>query len=225
VQEEGLEVILINPNIASVQTNMDDDAKSQADSVYFLPVTASFVEQVIAREKPDSIIISMGGQTALNCGIELHNRGVLERYGVQVLGTSVQTIMDTEDRQLFSKKIAEIGEKIARSVACDTLSKAAEAALGIGYPVMIRSAYSLGGLGSCICTDEAMLLDMGAKALSMSPQILVEQSMLGWKEVEYEVVRDAMDNCVTVCNMENFDPLGVHTGDSIVVAPSQVSAD
>jgi carbamoyl-phosphate synthase (ammonia) len=222
LKEEGLEVVLMNPNIASVQTNIGDDTQCQADQVFFVPVTPDFVEQVIAREKPDGIVISMGGQTALNCGIELHKRGIFEKYGVQVLGTSVKTIIDTEDRQLFSDKVNEIGEKIARSFACDTLDQAVTAARTIGYPVMIRSGYSLGGLGSAICETEDILKDMGAKAFSMSPQILVEQSMLGWKEVEYEVVRDAWDNCVTVCNMENFDPLGIHTGDSIVVAPSQV---
>jgi len=201
---------------------MGGDTQYQADQVFFLPVTPDFVEQVISREKPDGIVISMGGQTALNCGIALHQSGVLAKHGVKVLGTQVQTIIDTEDRQLFSDRINEIGEKIARSFACDTLDEAVAAANEIGYPVMIRSGYSLGGLGSAICKDEAVLRDMGAKAFSMSPQVLVEQSMLGWKEVEYEVVRDAWDNCVTVCNMENFDPLGVHTGDSIVVAPSQV---
>ena len=221
LKEEGLEVVLMNPNIASVQTNMGANSEFRADQVFFLPVTPDFVEQVIAREKPDGIVISMGGQTALNCGIALHESGVLEKHGVQVLGTSVQTVMDTEDRQRFSDKINEIGEKIAESYACDDMEQSIAAARSIGYPVMIRSAYSLGGLGSAICTDEEHLKDMGAKAFSMSPQILVEKSMLGWKEVEYEVVRDAWDNCVTVCNMENFDALGVHTGDSIVVAPSQ----
>mmetsp|Transcript_69997 Transcript_69997/g.158248 ORF Transcript_69997/g.158248 Transcript_69997/m.158248 type:complete len:1336 (-) Transcript_69997:184-4191(-) len=221
LKEEGLQVVLMNPNIASVQTNIGEQSEFQADQVFFLPVTPDFVEQVIARERPDGIVISMGGQTALNCGIELHDTGIFEKYGVQVLGTQIQVIKDTEDRQLFSDKIGEIGEKIAKSFACDTMKEAVTAAREIGYPVMIRSAYSLGGLGSCICDDEEMLLDMGAKAFSMSPQILVEQSMLGWKEVEYEVVRDAWDNCVTVCNMENFDALGVHTGDSIVIAPSQ----
>jgi carbamoyl-phosphate synthase (ammonia) len=222
LKEEGLEVVLINPNIASVQSNINGNSECQADQVLFFPVTPDFVEQVIAREKPDGIVISMGGQTALNCGVALHENGVLEKYGVQVLGTPVSTIQDTEDRQRFSDRINEINEKIARSFACDTLEEAVTAAKEIGFPVMIRSAYSLGGLGSAICANEGELRDMANKAFSMSPQILVEQSMLGWKEVEYEVVRDAWDNCVTVCNMENFDALGVHTGDSIVVAPSQV---
>eukprot|EP00617_Octactis_speculum_P026137 CAMPEP_0185750740 /NCGR_PEP_ID=MMETSP1174-20130828/9510_1 /TAXON_ID=35687 /ORGANISM="Dictyocha speculum, Strain CCMP1381" /LENGTH=1498 /DNA_ID=CAMNT_0028427391 /DNA_START=102 /DNA_END=4595 /DNA_ORIENTATION=- len=224
LKEEGKEVVLMNPNIASVQTNVGADGtggSAGADAVFFLPVTPDFVEEVIKREKPDGIIISMGGQTALNCGVELEATGIFEKYGVKVLGTSVETIIATEDRQIFSDKLHEIDEKIAPSVACDTLAEAVEAAHHIGYPLMIRSAFALGGLGSGICNDEAQLLDMGGKAFSLSPQILVERSMLGWKEVEYEVVRDAEDNCVTVCNMENFDPLGTHTGDSIVIAPSQ----
>jgi carbamoyl-phosphate synthase (ammonia) len=225
LKEEGLQVVLMNPNIASVQTNMGASAENQADTVFFLPVTPDFVEQVIAREKPDGIMISMGGQTALNCGIALHDSGVFERHGVTVLGTQIQTIKDTEDRQLFSDRIGEINERIAQSFACDNMAEALVAAKTINYPVMIRSAYSLGGLGSAICQNESELKDMGAKAFSMSPQILVEKSMLGWKEVEYEVVRDAWDNCVTVCNMENFDALGVHTGDSIVIAPSQTLSD
>lgn len=212
----------MNPNIASVQTNMGENSEFQADQVFFLPVTPDFVEQVIARERPDGIVISMGGQTALNCGVELYNQGIFDKYNVQVLGTSIDTVVATEDRQLFDDKMMEINEKTARSNACNTIDEAIVAAKEIGYPVMIRSAFALGGLGSGICSDEEMLKDMASKAFSQSPQILVEQSMLGWKEVEYEVVRDAWDNCVTVCNMENFDALGVHTGDSIVIAPSQV---
>ena len=221
IKEENLTTILINPNIASVQTNVDASSPSQADNVYYLPVTPSFVEQVIARERPDGIVISMGGQTALNCGVALHHSGVLEKYNVQVLGTSISTIEATEDRQLFLEKLTEIDEKMAPSFAVTSVHAALEAAETIGYPVMIRSAFALGGLGSGLCDDIAELTNMANKAFAGSPQILVEKSMKGWKEVEYEVVRDAADNCITVCNMENFDPLGVHTGDSIVVAPSQ----
>lgn len=221
MKEEGMEVVLMNPNIASVQTNMDDKSKSKADHVYFLPVTPDFVEEIIKKEKPDGIIVSMGGQTALNCAIDLYRAGIFEKYGVEVLGTPISVVIETEDRQLFSDKIAEINEKVAESYAVHTVDDAVEAAKKIGYPLMIRSAFALGGLGSGICDDEEMLRDMGRKALSLSEQILVEKSMKGWKEVEYEVVRDSHDNCVTVCNMENFDPLGIHTGDSIVMAPSQ----
>ncbi|KAA0161860.1 hypothetical protein FNF28_04925 [Cafeteria roenbergensis] len=222
LKEEGIEVVLMNPNIASVQTNLTGTtANGQADEVYFLPVTPDFIEMVIKRERPDGIMISMGGQTALNCGVELDKNGVLEKYGVRVLGTSVQAIKNTEDRDIFASKLKEIGEKLAPSVATDNIEDAVKAAEGIGYPVMIRSAYALGGLGSGICTDEEHLREMASKALAVAPQILVEKSLKGWKEVEYEVVRDAADNCITVCNMENFDPLGVHTGDSIVIAPSQ----
>lgn len=236
LKEENLKTILINPNIASVQTNIDASSTSQADNVYYLPVTADFVEQVIQRERPDGIVVSMGGQTALNCGVELHDNGIFEKYGVQVLGTSIDTVKATEDRDLFRNKLNEIDEKMAQSEAVTTVPDALAAAERIGYPVMIRSAFSLGGLGSGLCDDVESLSLMAKKAFSGSPQILVEKSMKGWKEVEYEVVRDAADNCITgkciitiylfkpvvlVCNMENFDPLGVHTGDSIVVAPSQ----
>lgn len=221
LKEEGKEVVLMNPNIASVQTNMDDKSASKADHVFFLPVTPDFVEEVIKKEKPDGIVVSMGGQTALNCAVEMYLAGTFEKYGVEVLGTQIQAVIDTEDRQIFSDKLNEINEKIAESYTAETLDEAIEAAKKIGYPLMIRSAFALGGLGSGICHDEEMLKDMGKKALSVSPQILVERSMKGWKEVEYEVVRDSQDNCVTVCNMENFDPLGIHTGDSIVMAPSQ----
>eukprot|EP00968_Pinguiococcus_pyrenoidosus_P015568 scaffold1439_cov282-Pinguiococcus_pyrenoidosus.AAC.4 len=221
LKEEGKQVILMNPNIASVQTNVDDKSPTRADQVFFLPVTVPFVEQVIKRERPDGILISMGGQTALNCGVALNDAGILEKYGVAVLGTSVETIVATEDREIFANKLIEIEEKIAPSIAVSTIEDTMDAADRIGYPVMIRSAFALGGLGSGICEDPEGLRDMAGKALAVAPQILVEKSLKGWKEVEYEVVRDAADNCVTVCNMENFDPLGVHTGDSIVIAPSQ----
>lgn len=221
LKEEGIEVILMNPNIASVQTNMDDKSKNKADHVFFLPVTPEYVEEVIKKERPDGILISMGGQTALNCAVELYKDGVFEKYNVEVLGTPISVVIDTEDRQKFSNKLNEIDEKIAESYAVENIEDAVQAAKNIGYPLMIRSAFALGGLGSGICHNENSLREMAAKALSLSKQILVEKSMKGWKEVEYEVVRDAHDNCVTVCNMENFDPLGIHTGDSIVMAPSQ----
>ncbi|XP_054471168.1 carbamoyl-phosphate synthase [ammonia], mitochondrial [Anoplopoma fimbria] len=219
MKEENLKTVLMNPNIASVQTN--EVGTKQADSVYFLPVTPQFVTEVIKTERPDGILLSMGGQTALNCGVELFQSGVLEQYGVKVLGTPVESIMATEDRQLFGDKLKEINEKIAPSFAVESVSDALEAAEQIGYPVMLRSAYALGGLGSGLCANKEKLEETANKALAMSRQILVEKSLMGWKEVEYEVVRDVADNCVTVCNMENFDPLGIHTGDSIVVAPSQ----
>ncbi|GBG32301.1 Carbamoyl-phosphate synthase small chain [Hondaea fermentalgiana] len=219
LKEEGIETVLMNPNIASVQTNLE--GANQADTVYFLPVTMDFVEEVIAREKPDGLILSMGGQTALNVGVELYEKGILSKYDVKVMGTSVESIIATEDRGIFSDKLNEINEKLAPSFAVNSIDDAVVAAHKVGFPCMIRSAFALGGLGSGICKDEAHLREMARKAFSTSPQILVEKSMLGWKEVEYEVVRDAADNCITVCNMENFDPLGIHTGDSIVVAPSQ----
>ncbi|KAG8459868.1 hypothetical protein KFE25_014431 [Diacronema lutheri] len=235
LKEEGLEVVLINPNIASVQTNslemdvrpadVDGGTFGGADRTYLLPVTLEYVEAVIERERPDSIILSMGGQTGLNCGIELDAKGVLAKYGVQVLGTPVDVIIATEDRGIFSDKLNEIGEKIAPSFAVNTVEGALAAARQIGYPCMLRAAFALGGLGSGIMRDEPMLRAQASVALSGSPQILVEKSLKGWKEVEYEVVRDAANNCITVCNMENFDPLGVHTGDSIVVAPSQTLSD
>jgi carbamoyl-phosphate synthase (ammonia) len=211
----------MNPNIASVQTNTDEKSTTKPDHVYFLPVTPDFVEEVIKKEKPDGIIISMGGQTALNCAVDMYKEGVFEKHGVEILGTPVPVVIDTEDRQLFSDRLNEINESIAESYTTTTVAGAVEHAKKVGYPCMIRSAFALGGLGSGMCNDENHLKDMARKALSVSPQILVEKSMLGWKEVEYEVVRDHMDNCVTVCNMENFDPLGIHTGDSIVMAPSQ----
>ena len=216
LKEEGIRTVLINPNIATVQTS-----EGVADEIYFLPVTPYFVERVIEKERPDGILLSFGGQTALNCGVSLHRSGVFERYGVQVLGTPVQAIMDTEDRERFVRRLDEIGVKTIRSEAVGTLEDARRAAKELGYPVIIRAAYALGGLGSGCCDNENELDALTEKAFSFSPQVLVEKSLKGWKEIEYEVVRDRFDNCITVCNMENFDPLGIHTGESIVVAPSQ----
>ena len=216
MHEEGKYTVLINPNIATVQTSED-----VADKIYYLPVTEEFVEKVIAQERPDGILLSFGGQTALNCGVELYKKGVLERYGVEVLGTPVQAIIDTEDRKLFSEKLAEIGVKTPRSIACSTMEEAKAAARELGFPLIIRAAYTLGGLGSGFCKNDEELEKIVASAFSYSPQVLIEKSLKGWKEVEYEVVRDCYDNCITVCNMENFDPLGIHTGESLVVAPSQ----
>uniref|UniRef100_A0A8C4TS29 Carbamoyl phosphate synthase arginine-specific large chain n=1 Tax=Falco tinnunculus TaxID=100819 RepID=A0A8C4TS29_FALTI len=219
MKEENVKTVLMNPNIASVQTN--ETGLKQADAVYFLPITPQFVLEVIKAERPDGLILGMGGQTALNCGVELFKQGVLQEYGVKVLGTSVESIMATEDRKLFSDKLTELNEKIAPSFAVESIEDALKAAEKISYPVMIRSAYALGGLGSGICPDKETLLDLGTKAFAMTNQILVEKSVVGWKEIEYEVVRDAADNCIAVCNMENVDAMGVHTGDSVVVAPSQ----
>ncbi|MBD5361636.1 MAG: carbamoyl-phosphate synthase (glutamine-hydrolyzing) large subunit [Bacteroides sp.] len=216
LKEEGIETILINPNIATVQTS-----DGFADKIYFLPVTPFFVEKVIKKENPDGILLAFGGQTALNCGVELYRSGVLEKYGVEVLGTPVQAIMDTEDRELFVKKLDEIDIKTIKSEAVSSTADAIEAAENLGYPVIVRAAYALGGLGSGFCDNREELVALVEKALSFSPQVLVEKSLKGWKEVEYEVVRDRFDNCITVCNMENLDPLGIHTGESIVVAPSQ----
>ena len=216
LREEGIKTVLINPNIATVQTS-----EGVADEIYFLPVQPRFVERVIEKERPDGILLAFGGQTALNCGVELYNSGVLEHYGVKVLGTPVQTIIDTEDRELFVQRLNEIGVKTIRSEACATIEEARRAALEVGYPVILRAAYALGGLGSGFCDNEEELNTLAEKAFSFSPQVLVEKSLRGWKEIEYEVVRDAQDNCITVCNMENLDPLGIHTGESIVVAPSQ----
>ncbi|MEF2642958.1 MAG: ATP-grasp domain-containing protein, partial [Paramuribaculum sp.] len=216
MKEEGIATVLINPNIATVQTS-----SGVADKIYFLPVTPFFVEKVIERERPDGILLAFGGQTALNCGVELWKSGVLERYGVKVLGTPVRAIMDTEDRELFVRRLDEIDVRTIRSEAVSTVDGAREAAARVGYPVIVRAAYALGGLGSGFCDDEQQLVALTEKALAFSPQVLVEKSLKGWKEVEYEVVRDRFDNCITVCNMENFDPLGIHTGESIVVAPSQ----
>ncbi|MBR1901441.1 MAG: carbamoyl-phosphate synthase large subunit [Bacteroidaceae bacterium] len=216
LKEEGVESVLINPNIATVQTS-----EGVADKVYFQPVTPEFVERVIEKERPDGILLSFGGQTALNCGVELYQKGVLEKYGVKVLGTPVQAIIDTEDRDLFVKKLDEIGVKTIKSQACNTKEEVRQAAAELGYPVILRAAYALGGLGSGFCDNEAELEAQAEEAFSFSPQVLVEKSLKGWKEIEYEVVRDRYNNCITVCNMENFDPLGIHTGESIVVAPSQ----
>ena len=216
LREEGIQTILINPNIATVQTS-----EGIADTIYFLPVTPYFVEKVIAKEKPDGILLAFGGQTALNCGVALYKTGVLEKYNLEVLGTPVQAIMDTEDRELFVDKLNEIDVKTARSRATNTIEEAVDAAAFLGYPVIVRAAYTLGGQGSGFCNNEEELRKLAANAFSFSPQCLIEESLKGWKEVEYEVVRDCYDNCITVCNMENFDPLGIHTGESIVVAPSQ----
>ena len=216
LKEEGIETILINPNIATVQTS-----EGVADRIYFLPVTPYFVERVIEKERPDGIMLAFGGQTALNCGVKLFENGVLEKYNLKVLGTPVQAIMDTEDRELFVEKLNEINVKTIKSEACENVEQARKAAAELGYPVILRAAYALGGLGSGFCDNEEELDKLAEKAFSFSPQVLVEKSLKGWKEVEYEVVRDRFDNCITVCNMENFDPLGIHTGESIVIAPSQ----
>ena len=216
MKEEGIETVLINPNIATVQTS-----DGFADKIYFLPVTPYFVEKVIEKERPDGILLAFGGQTALNCGVSLYQSGVLEKYNLRVLGTPVQAIMDTEDRELFVKKLDEIDVKTIKSEAVNSVEDALEAAEKLGYPIIVRAAYALGGLGSGFCDTPEELVALTEKALSFSPQVLIEKSLKGWKEVEYEVVRDRYDNCITVCNMENFDPLGIHTGESIVVAPSQ----
>ena len=216
LKEEGIHSVLINPNIATVQTS-----QGVADTVYFQPVQPDFVERIIEKERPDGILLSFGGQTALNCGVELYQRGVLEKYGVKVLGTPVQAIIDTEDRDLFVKRLDEIGVKTIKSQACSTVEEVRAAASELGFPVILRAAYALGGLGSGFCDNAEELEAQAEEAFSFSPQVLVEKSLRGWKEIEYEVVRDRYDNCITVCNMENFDPLGIHTGESIVVAPSQ----
>lgn len=216
LKEEGIETILINPNIATVQTS-----EGSADKIYFLPITPYFVEKVIKKEKPEGILLAFGGQTALNCGVRLYEGGILEKYNVRVLGTPVQAIIDTEDRELFVKKLDQIDVKTIKSHAVSTIEDAVKAADELGYPIIVRAAYALGGLGSGFCDNEQELRILAEKALSYSTQLLVEKSLKGWKEVEYEVVRDRYDNCMTVCNMENFDPLGIHTGESIVVAPSQ----
>ncbi len=216
LKEENVKTILVNPNIATIQTS-----EHLADEVYFLPVTPYFVEQVIKKEKPDGILLGFGGQTALNCGVELAKSGVLHKYGVEVLGTPVEAIMNTEDRDLFVSKLREIDVKVPRSRAVTSVQQAVKVAADIGYPVMIRIAYALGGLGSGLCRDEAEVRERAQKAFSYTNQILIEEYLLGWKEVEYEIVRDQYDNCLSVCNMENVDPMGIHTGESIVVAPSQ----
>lgn len=216
LKEEGINTILINPNIATVQTS-----EGVADKIYFLPVTPFFVEKVIEKERPDGILLAFGGQTALNCGVALYEAGTLAKHNVEVLGTPVQAIMDTEDRELFVNKLNEIDVKTIKSEACNDIESARRAARELGYPIIIRAAYALGGLGSGFCDNEEELNKLAEKAFSFSPQVLVEKSLKGWKEVEYEVVRDRHNNCITVCNMENFDPLGIHTGESIVIAPSQ----
>ena len=216
LREEGIQTVLINPNIATVQTS-----EGVADQIYFLPVQPYFVERVIQKEHPDGILLSFGGQTALNCGVKLYESGVLQKYNVKVLGTPVQAIMDTEDRELFVHKLDEIDVKTIKSEACETMEQAQQAAHDLGYPVIVRAAYALGGLGSGFADNDDELARICEKAFAFSPQVLVEKSLKGWKEIEYEVVRDRYDNCITVCNMENFDPLGIHTGESIVIAPSQ----
>ena len=216
LREEGVSTVLINPNIATVQTS-----EGVADQIYFLPVQPYFVERVIEKERPDGILLSFGGQTALNCGVELDKTGVLKKYNVKVLGTPVKAIMDTEDRELFVERLDEIDVKTIKSEACEDIQQARVAAKNLGYPVIVRAAYALGGLGSGFADNEEELNTLCEKAFSFSPQVLVEKSLKGWKEIEYEVVRDRYDNCITVCNMENFDPLGIHTGESIVIAPSQ----
>lgn len=216
LREEGVETVLINPNIATVQTS-----EGVADQIYFLPVQPYFVERVIQKEKPDGILLSFGGQTALNCGVELQQSGILDKYNVKVLGTPVEAIMNTEDRELFVERLDEIDVKTIKSEACENIEQARKAAKEVGYPVIVRAAYALGGLGSGFADNEEELNVLCEKAFSFSPQVLVEKSLKGWKEIEYEVVRDRYDNCITVCNMENFDPLGIHTGESIVIAPSQ----
>lgn len=216
LKEEGIETVLINPNIATVQTS-----EGSADKIYFLPITPYFVEKVVKKEKPDGILLAFGGQTALNCGVQLFQQGILEKYNLKVLGTPVQAIMDTEDRELFVHKLDQIDVKTIKSMAVGSIEDAVKAAAELGYPIIVRAAYALGGLGSGFCNNEQELRALAEKALNYSSQLLVEKSLKGWKEIEYEVVRDKYDNCMTVCNMENFDPLGIHTGESIVVAPSQ----
>ena len=216
LREEGVSTVLINPNIATVQTS-----EGVADQIYFLPVQPYFVERVIEKERPDGILLSFGGQTALNCGVELDKKGVLRKHNVKVLGTPVRAIMDTEDRELFVERLDEIDVRTIKSEACEDIQQARLAAKTLGYPVIVRAAYALGGLGSGFADNEEELNTLCEKAFSFSPQVLVEKSLKGWKEIEYEVVRDRYDNCITVCNMENFDPLGIHTGESIVIAPSQ----
>ncbi len=215
LKEEGVYTILINPNIATIQTSEDI-----ADKIYFLPVTAHFVEKVIQKERPDGILLAFGGQTALNCGVELFRKGILEKYNIQVVGTPVQSIINTEDREIFAGILREIDVLTPKSIACESIEAARVAAEKLGFPLIIRAAYTLGGLGSGFCSNMEELNKLAANAFSYSHQILVEESIKGWKEVEYEVVRDRYDNCITVCNMENYDPLGIHTGESIVVAPS-----
>ncbi|MBO5902387.1 MAG: carbamoyl-phosphate synthase large subunit, partial [Tidjanibacter sp.] len=216
MREEGKYTILINPNIATVQTS-----EGVADKIYYLPITPFFVEKVIERERPDGILLACGGQTALNCGVQLFESGVLQKYDVRVLGTPIEAIIETEDREIFANRLREINVKTPRSIAANTLEEARAAVEELGFPIIVRAAYALGGLGSGFCANMDELERLASSALSYSPQILVEESLKGWKEIEYEVVRDRYDNCITVCNMENFDPLGIHTGESLVVAPCQ----
>ena len=216
LKDEGIVTILVNPNIATIQTS-----KHLADQVYFLPVNASFVRDVIEKERPDGILLGFGGQTSLNCGLALDDDGTLSEFGVEVLGTSIQTIRETEDRSLFVEKLSEIDVCTPRSEAVTSVDDAIRVAQSLNYPVMLRIAYALGGLGSGICMSDDDLRERATKAFRHTNQVLIEESLAGWKEVEYEVVRDCHDNCVTVCNMENVDPMGIHTGESIVVAPSQ----
>jgi carbamoyl-phosphate synthase large subunit len=220
LKEAGVYSVLINPNIATIQTS-----HVLADEIYYLPVTPEYVEYVIQKEKPDGIFLSFGGQTALNLGVQMNRKGLFEKYGVKVLGTSVKTLETSEDRDLFARALDEIDIPIAKSIAVNSVEEALDAAEKVGYPIIVRAAYALGGLGSGFANNAEELRNLSARSLSLSPQILVEKSLKGWKEAEYEVVRDAADNCITVCNMENFDPLGVHTGDSIVVSPSQTFSD
>ncbi|HJV10846.1 MAG TPA: carbamoyl-phosphate synthase large subunit, partial [Burkholderiales bacterium] len=215
-KEEGITTVLVNPNIATIQTS-----EALADKIYFLPVTPQFVTQIIEKERPDAIALGFGGQTALNCGLALSREGILQKYGVKVLGTPIDTIVATEDRAIFNQRLAEIDVEFPRSGAVTSLEEALELAKSIGYPVMARVAYALGGLGSGCCANEAELRERVSKGLAHSPQVLIEEYLVGWKELEYEVVRDRYDNCIVVCNMENLDPMGIHTGESIVVAPSQ----
>ena len=215
LREEGIKSVLINPNIATIQTS-----EGIADKVYFLPVTPHFVTEIIKKERPDGILLAFGGQTALNCGTELYRTGVLQEYGVKVLGTSVEAIMKTEDRDLFVKELNKVDLKVPVSQACEDLESAIRAARQIGYPIMIRSAYALGGLGSGVCRTEEEFREIAESAFTFAPQVLVEESLKGWKEIEFECIRDASDHCFTVASMENFDPLGIHTGESIVVAPT-----
>jgi carbamoyl-phosphate synthase large subunit len=216
LKDEGIATILVNPNIATIQTS-----DHLADQIYFLPVTAAFVERVIQKEKPDAILLGFGGQTALNCGLELERGCVLKHHGVRVLGTPIQAIRETEDRDLFTRRLVEMGIKVPRGASAGTVGEAVAVAERIGYPVMLRVGYALGGLGSGLCTSAGEVRERATKALAHSPQVRLEEYLTGWKEVEYEVLRDQYDNCVTVCNMENLDPMGIHTGESIVVAPSQ----
>lgn len=220
LKEEGIKTVLINPNIATVQT-----MKGLADKVYFLPVTPEYVEQVIITERPDGCLLSFGGQTALNCGIKLQSLGIFERYNVEVLGTPVQAIEDTEDREIFAAKMESIGEHCCPSIPCHTVAEVIAAAGTVGYPVLMRSSFALGGLGSGVVDNAEDLAEKAKIGFASTTQITIERSFRGWKELEYEVVRDCFDNCITVCNMENFDPLGIHTGESIVVAPSQTLSD